>query len=138
MASLGPITKPIWKTLCNNTIIQSGLGFIKKSQVENFLVLCFSSNPQFQVIRLVEIWAEEGFEENINLRSFMKPGSDSLQNVLKLRTYRTLKNNFKPVSCVTLNLNKSEQSHLTLFRFVFLPLQIDKKVINTWPTFCST
>lgn len=51
--------------------------------------------------------------------------SDSIQNVSKLRTYRTFKTTFKPESYVTLDLNKPERSHLAQFRFGILQLRIE-------------
>ena len=51
--------------------------------------------------------------------------SDSLQNVSKLKTYRTFKTTFERENYITLNLNKIERSQLAQLRFGILPLRIE-------------
>ena len=51
--------------------------------------------------------------------------SDSVQNVSKLRTYRTFKTTFSQEKYLTINLSKVERSHLAQLRFGILPLRIE-------------
>ena len=62
--------------------IDTGLGFIKKNlRLRIFLNPVFFLKSSIEVIWLVVIWVEEGFEENLNLRCFMKPDPEET-NVL--------------------------------------------------------
>lgn len=50
---------------------------------------------------------------------------DSLENVPKLRTYKTFKNDFGLENYVSFNLSKAERSHMAQLRSGILPLRIE-------------